>query len=217
MEHEAKELLALYGVGVPPFRLLTDRRALSPAAAAIGFPLVAKLVSPQVLHKTDHGLLRLGISDLAELDNAYVALLRRAAELSPAPEVRGVLIERMQPPGLEMLVGLQRDPVFGPVLACGLGGIYVETLRDVSYRVAPLDADTAREMLGELRSRDLLQGVRGQAPRDVMGLVSCILAVACLAAEIEEVTAVDLNPVILYERGAVAVDARVLLREEGSV
>ncbi len=216
MEHEAKELLALYGVRVPPFRLLTDRCDLPAVAAELGFPLAAKLVSPQVLHKTDHGLVCLGISDPAELESAYVGLLRRAAAMSPAPEVRGVLIERMERPGLEMLVGMQRDPVFGPVLVCGLGGIYVETLRDVSYRVAPLDVDTVHEMLEELGSRDLLKGVRGQAPRDIAALASCVLAVARLADEMEEVVAVDLNPVFLYERGVVAVDARVLLREEVS-
>ncbi|MFQ5846964.1 MAG: acetate--CoA ligase family protein [Candidatus Methylomirabilales bacterium] len=212
LEPEAYELLAYYDVSVPPHRYVTSAEEAEAAAADIGYPVVAKIVSPDIVHKTEAGGVLLNLNDGAQIREAYQEITTRARQGSAA--VHGVLISRMAPPGTEVIVGLTQDSQFGPVVMFGLGGAFVEVYQDVSFRLVPLTKRDAAAMIQEVKALPILQGVRGGRPRDLRALTDLLLKVSQIAEENLEIAEMDLNPVLVYEKGLSVVDARVLLHHK---
>ncbi|MEE9538263.1 MAG: acetate--CoA ligase family protein [candidate division NC10 bacterium] len=211
LEPEAYELLASYGVSVPPHTLVNSAEEAEAAATEIGYPVVTKIVSPDILHKTETGGVLLNLNDAASVKAAYGQITEHARQGKAA--VRGVLISRMAPPGTEVIVGLTQDLQFGPVMMFGLGGIFVEVYQDVSFRLIPLAERDAAAMIHEIKAFPLLQGVRGKKPADLKALTHLLLKVSQIAQENPEISEMDLNPVLVYEKGLSVVDARVLLHQ----
>lgn len=211
LETEARELLSVYGVALPPAALAKTANEAADAAAAVGFPVALKIVSPGIVHKSESGGILLDLGDAASVREGFAQIVANAGRASDPSKIVGVLVSPMAPKGQECIVGMIRNPQFGPVLMFGLGGIFVEVLRDVSFRVVPptdLDLD---EMVREIRGYPLLAGVRGRKPLDVATLKDILSKVARMAAAHPEIREVDLNPVIAHERGASIVDARIII------
>jgi acetate---CoA ligase (ADP-forming) len=201
-EYEAKELLAAYGVPRPREEMTTDEAGAVVSAARLGYPVALKVQSPDITHKTEVGAVALGIATETDLRQAYRRVLSSARAAHPGADIRGVLVQRMASVGIEMIVGVTRDETFGPMLMLGLGGIYVEVLRDVGFAPVPLTPQDARDLVGQLRGATLLEGKRGAPPSDVDALVDVLVGVSCFAADHGETVAeIDLNPVIVHPRG----------------
>jgi len=183
-------------------------------AGVLGYPLALKLLSPEVSHKSDVGGVALGIGDPEMLRAEFTALLARVEERAPDAQIDGVLVQRMLPGGREVILGGKRDESFGPVVMFGMGGVYVELLEDVAFRLAPLAREDAEEMIAEVRGSRLLHGVRGEPPADVEAVVEALLALSRLLVECPEVAEVDVNPLLVFEQGAAAVDARVVVKRQ---
>jgi acetyltransferase len=212
-EPEAAEVLRAYGLPVLPSRVATSADGAAASAGELGFPVAMKIVSPDIIHKSDAGGVILNVTDAGAARAAYERIVSQAREHTPDAEIRGVTVQPMAEEGTEIILGATRDAVFGPVLLLGLGGTFVEIFRDVAFRAAPLLARDADEMLAELRGRPLLEGARGRPPADVAALRDCLRRLSALAADCPEVKELDMNPVIVYPegRGAVVADARILL------
>ena len=213
-EYDAKRFLAQHGVPVTRERLVASREEALEAARQIGYPVALKVMSSRILHKTEAGAVALGLGGEEALTNAYGRILESALRFAPEGALQGVLVQEMVRDGFECILGVKRDPLFGPLVAVGLGGIYVEILRDVSLRRAPFGVATAREMLRELKGYPLLAGARGQKPRDVEALAELVARVSRIAAAEPDLGELDLNPVFVgyAGQGAVAADALVLRR-----
>ncbi len=196
------------GIATPPFRFVATAAEAVAACAEIGFPTVMKVVSPDILHKSEHGGVIVGIRDEAAARAAFETIRGRAA----GADFRGVVIYPMIHGSQEVLVGLSRDPQFGPVIAFGLGGIYTEVLRDVALRVAPIDRAEADAMIRSLRSFPILAGARGQRPCDLDALASLLVKVSALPFRYPEIAELDLNPVFAGPDGAAAGDVRVICK-----
>ena len=210
-EESSKKLLADYGIKVPPYALVTTPGEAETKATEIGFPLVAKVVSPEILHKTDVKGVKVGIASGSEAKNVFSEMYDRLSKEYP---VKGILLEKMMPPGIEIIVGLQNDPQFGPVIMVGLGGILTEVFQDVSFRVLPINDNDADEMLRDLKGSKLLKGFRGSQAVDISVLKEALLNIGRLGIDLAPYfESVDFNPVILYPRDYCVVDAKILLRE----
>lgn len=209
----ARSLLVAYGVRFPDVKLVQSLDQAVEAAEDIGYPVVLKVVSPDISHKTDVGGVALGIHDSASLRTSWQAMQQSLAAKARDARVEGFEVEAEIEEGKEVLVGVQRDPHFGPIIAFGLGGIYVEVLRDVTFRLAPVRPLSALHMVQSLKAFPLLKGVRGEAPSDLEALTDVIERVSQLAMELPEVVELDINPLIVrpIHEGAVAVDARIVL------
>jgi acetate---CoA ligase (ADP-forming) len=213
---EARRLLSDFGIPLVATRAARDADDAVKAAEAIGYPVVLKIDSPDIAHKSDVGGVRLGCASAVAVREAFSAMLDQVRRRAPAARIHGVLVQPMVAGGIEMLVGIKTDPVFGPAVVCGVGGIFVEVLRDVAVRVPPLDRAEAQAMLGELRGAALLRGLRGRPPADVDALADTLVRVARLAESYRgTLRALDINPLVVREagRGAVAVDWLVELEE----
>ncbi|MDQ7858398.1 MAG: acetate--CoA ligase family protein [Armatimonadota bacterium] len=210
-ETAAFELLEAYRFPLLPWAAATDARAAEARASAIGFPVALKVLSPEVIHKVDVDGVRLNLASAAEVSRAYEEIVRAVAARVPGAAIHGVLVQAMAGRGREVILGLSRDPQFGPVLLFGLGGIYVEVLRDVAFRLAPIRAYSARRMVEETRTSAILRGVRGEPPSDVAAIETCLLRLSQLAVECPEVAELDINPLFVYAAGggAAVADARV--------
>ena len=200
----------LDGYGIP---CAAARPAATPAEAAsvaehLGFPVALKLRSPDITHKTEVGGVRLGLGSAGEVAEAATAMLASVRAARPEARLEGVLVQRMAPPGKELLLGMIRDPQFGPLVVVGFGGIYVEVLKDTAARLCPLAARDAHEMLGELRMAPLLKGVRGEPPVDLGALAETICRFAQLAADAADLAELEVNPLVAGPGGVMAVDAR---------
>ena len=212
-EHKSKQVLAAYGIPVSNDVLVTSGAEAARAAEAIGLPVVMKLSSPDLLHKSDLGLVRVGLGTTREVRATYRELVDRAQEAAPDAEIEGVLVSEVVEGGVEAVVGVAHDELFGPTVMVGLGGIFVEVLRDVSFRVPPFGQEEARRMVEELRAYPILSGARGRRPVDVKALVKVIMKVQRLAVDLSgEILELDINPLVLRPRGAVALDALVSCR-----
>lgn len=213
LEHEAYEVLRIYGLPVPKAALAKVPEEAVKYAESIGYPVVLKVVSPDISHKSDVGGVVLNLGSPTEVKEAFNNIQKNVRELAPNARVYGILVQEMVPSGLEVIVGSTKDPTFGNLIVFGLGGIFVEVLRDVSFRITPLTQYDAESMINEIRSAKILEGYRGQAPRDKKALVDIIVKLAKFVEEIAEVKDVDLNPVMLYEvgKGAKIADARIIL------
>jgi acetyltransferase len=209
---ELAPLLAAYGIPAAAAELAATPAAVRAAAGRLGGPVVLKVVSPDIAHKTDVGGVVLGLATPEAAEAAAGELLRRVRAARPDAAVQGVLVQQTAPPGPELLLGVVRDPQFGPLVVVGFGGIYVEVLRDTAMRLAPVGADEARAMLDELRMAPVLRGVRGQAPVDRDALAETIVRFARLASDWPELTEIEVNPLIATAGGVVAVDARASLQ-----
>jgi acetyltransferase len=179
----------------------------------VGYPVALKIISPDILHKSDIGGVIVGAQDEAAVREGFEAILARARAAHPDARIRGIQVQEMAPSGQEVIVGVKRDPTFGPLVMFGLGGVYVEALADVSFRIAPLTEADAEAMIDEVRSAKLLRGLRGAPPADRAALVEAIVRIGRLAADHEEIAELDVNPLLVLPEGtgAVAVDARVIL------
>ncbi len=215
-EHEAKELLALYGIPRPPEALATSADAAVAAADRIGGAVALKVQSPDIIHKTEAGAVALGVVGDAAVREAYARVLGNAAAAHPGAAIQGVLVQPMAWAGIEMILGISRDPDFGPMLMVGLGGIHVEVLRDVAFVPVPIGPDEAQALLSELRGAALLDGVRGAPPADRTALANLIAALSHFAADhADQIDEIDLNPVILHPQtqGLTIVDALIVKRQ----
>ncbi len=215
LETEAKELISLYGINVLKFKLARNLREAVKFSAEIGFPVVLKIVSPDILHKSDVGGVFIDLSSSEDVKKAYRFIIRNIKRDCPGANIIGVLVEKMAKPGVEVIIGSLKDPQFGPTIMFGLGGVFVEILKDVSYRIAPLTRLDAMEMLKEIKGYKILRGYRNIKPRDERTLINFILSVSRLVVENEEIQQLDLNPVVVYEKGAVVLDAKVVLESKG--
>ena len=213
---EVLGVLTAYGIAVAPARLAHDPEDAARAAAEIGYPVVVKIVSPQIVHKTDVGGVRTGIGTAVELKQACVEMLDSVSRHVPSATIEGLLVQRMIAGGRETIVGVSRDPVFGPLVMFGLGGIYVEALGDVIFRIAPLGPLDVHDMLKGIRGTAILEGVRGAPPVDFAALGDVVARVSQLALDHEEIAELDINPLLAFPQGATAVDARVLLENSSS-
>jgi acyl-CoA synthetase (NDP forming) len=216
-ERAAKQLLGKAGIPFMDERIATDAKAAGAAADAIGYPVVLKIVSPDIEHKTEIGGVLVGVADRAGAEQGFATLMQRAAQHRPDATIEGVLVAPMAKKGVEIIVGVSRDPVFGPAVMFGLGGVHVEVLKDVTFRLAPFGRDEAVRMIDEIRGRALLSGVRGAAACDVDALADLLVNISDFAAaHADDIETIDLNPVLAWPKGegVVALDALVVPRQD---
>lgn len=213
-EPEGHDILSAYGLPVPAYRLAKNQEETLTAAAEIGYPVVIKIVSPDILHKTEFGGVRVNITDADGLGREYDEFIRTVVERAPDADIWGVLVQQMADKGTETILGMKRDPQFGPLLMFGLGGVMVEVLKDVVFRVAPISDESAHSMVTGIKAHKLLEGFRGEPPRDVAKVKDCLLRLSQLVTDFEEFDEIDINPLRVYEagKGAMVLDARFLLR-----
>jgi len=211
LESEAKTIMMEYGVTVPKFQLATNEKEAAKIAETIGFPVVAKIVSPEIIHKSDAGGVKVGLKTPTDVETAYTTIIENAKKYDPKAKLLGVLIMEMAPQGTEVIIGAIKDPQFGATIMFGLGGIFVEVLKDVTFKIAPINTDEAKEMITSLKAAALLKGYRNTPPADIDALAQIIVNVSTLLTEHPEIAELDLNPVIAYAKGANTVDARIIL------
>lgn len=211
-EESAKKILENYDVKVPAYALVTTPDEAFKKANEIGFPLVAKIVSPQILHKTDVGGVKVGLSSAEEVKSVFSDMYGRLSKEYP---VKGVLLEKMVPQGIELIVGLQNDAQFGPVMMIGLGGIYTEIFKDVVFRVLPITKEDVKDMLESLKGKQILRGFRGSEPIDVDNLSNALLNISKLGVDMANYyESIDFNPVVVYPRDYAVVDAKIILKDK---
>jgi len=210
-EHEAKHLCALYDLPVTRITVEKTEDDAVKAAEKLGYPIVLKIVSPQVLHKSDAGGVLIDIKDEAGIRDGYKTIMENVKAHAPDAEITGILVQEMAPWGTEVIVGSTKDPTFGPTLMFGLGGIFVEILKDVSFRLAPINEIDAREMVKEIKAYKILEGARGKPPSDREAIVDILLKTSRMLVECPEISELDMNPVLVYEEGTKIVDARIIL------
>lgn len=210
-EEEVKQVLSTYGFRIPKSILATSEIEAVKAAEEIGYPVVIKISSPDILHKSDFGGVIIGIQDAAGVRKYFREITQKARRFMPKAEIKGVLVQQMVTGGKEVILGMSRDPQFGPLLMFGLGGIYIEVLKDVTFRVAPIGLDDAKEMIQEIQSFPLLQGVRGEKPADIPAIVDSIVRLSHMVTDFPEIVEMDINPLIVFPQGegAIAIDARI--------
>jgi acetyltransferase len=215
-EHRSKALLRAYGVPTVEERLIAPADLETLGASPLPFPVAVKIESPDIPHKTEAGVVRLGISSVDELNKAAREVIAAAKRYKPDAHIDGVLVQQMAS-GLEMIVGAVNDRFFGPVVAFGLGGVYTELLKDVTHRFAPFDVETAKEMIGEIRGAALLHGYRGSPALDVDALAEALSRVSLLIADhAERILEIDVNPLFVRPKGqgVLAADALVVLKTD---
>ena len=213
-EIESKRVLKQIGVPVVETRLAMNQKEAVSISQRIGFPVVLKITSPDVVHKTDSGGVRLDLRNGSEVKKAYDDISKSVKKRYPRAFIQGISVQKMAPPGTEVIVGTSKDPQFGPVIMFGLGGIFVEVLKDVSFRVIPVKQKDAQEMIQEIKGFPLLRGYRGKDPANIPALVGMILKISKLVNENPQIREMELNPIFAYKNKALAVDARIIL--EGS-
>jgi len=211
LETEAKELLKEYGIPVPDFKLIKSEEEITGLAKEINFPIVMKIVSPDIIHKTDAGGVKIGIKDEKEARIAYQEIIFQAKKYNKEARISGVIIYAMVPQGTEIIIGMMKDPHFGSVIMFGLGGIFVEALKDISFRILPIEERDAREMITEIKGYEILKGARGEASKDIEAIKILLMKISQLALENPEISEIDLNPVFVFEKSLQVVDARMIL------
>lgn len=214
-DSEARGVLEAYGLRIPRSNLATTPEEAIKYASEMGYPVVLKIASPDILHKTDVGGVKVGLNNAEDVRDAFELMVYRAQRYVPEARLWGCLVQEMVPSGgIEVLVGMNRDPQFGPLVTFGLGGIYVETLKDVTFRVAPFSKLEAGEMIQEIRAHALLDGVRGKPPADKDAIVDTLLRIGQLVIDFPEIVELDINPLVVYEesQGVIAIDMRLILK-----
>jgi len=210
-EIESKELLKAARIPVVETRLATSKAEAVEIAAKLGYPVVMKIVSPDVVHKSDAGGVKLSIGNATQAGKAYTEILANIKKHYPKAKITGVSVQKMAKEGIEIIIGMTKDAQFGPVIMFGLGGILVEVLKDVSFRIVPMTKRDASEMITEIKGFPILKGYRGHDPADIPFLEDLIIKVSEFVDKNPEIKELDLNPVFAYKDGAIAVDARIIL------
>jgi acyl-CoA synthetase (NDP forming) len=213
-EFESKRILKQAGIPVVETRLAKTPKEAVSLSQKMGFPVALKITSPDVIHKSDSGGVKLSLNNATQVKKAYDEILKKVRKQYPDAVVHGVSVQKMIRPGTEVIVGTTQDPQFGPVIMFGLGGIFVEVLKDVSFRIVPINQRDAQEMIQETKGYPLLQGYRGKEPANIPVLVEMILKVSKFVEENPQIKELELNPIFAYSDGAVAVDARIILEED---
>jgi len=211
LETEAKAVCMEYAIPVTTFKLAKSEEEAAEFAGQIGFPVVLKIVSPDIIHKSDVGGVMVNLKSAVEVRNAYGKILENAKKYNPAAKIVGVLVQEMAPQSTEVIVGAIKDPQFGQTLMFGLGGIFVELLKDVTFRVAPITQEDAHEMVIKVKAYPLLKGYRNTPPADIDAIINVLLNTSKLVMDYPEIKELDLNPIMAYEKGAKTVDARIIL------
>ena len=211
LEEEGQEVLRAYGFPVPKSILATKDKEAIQAAKKIGFPVVMKIVSPQIIHKSDAGGVKVGLQNPQEVKIAFKEIIKNAKKYNKKAIIKGVLVQEMVKGGKETIIGSKLEPGFGPVVMFGMGGIYVEVLKDVTFRLAPITDKESDEMISSIKTNKLLQGVRGEKPSDIKKLSECIQRLSQLVSDFKEIKELDMNPVLVFEngKGCKAVDVRI--------
>jgi len=215
IETEAREILQAYGFKLPKSCLAKTTKGAVKAASEVGYPVVMKIASPDVLHKSDMGGVRVGLENDAMVEEAFFDITSNIQLRQPGARILGVMVQEMIPESKEVILGITRDMQFGPMIMFGLGGIYVEVLKDVSFRIAPLSVENADAMIRDIRSFPLLRGVRGETPADIEGIRDALLRLSQMAVDFPEIVEADVNPLLVCPegQGVVAVDARITIQE----
>lgn len=211
LETEAKTVCREYGIPVTRFELAKNEAEAIKYANKIGYPIVLKIVSPDIIHKSDVGGVAVGLKNADDVRNAYNQILVSVKKHDGKAIILGILVQEMAPPATEVIVGAIKDPQFGPAVMFGLGGIFVEVLKDVTFRVVPITEDEASEMITEVKAYPLLKGYRNTPPADTKAIAKILLNTSRLVSDCPQIKEFDLNPILVYEHGAKAVDARIIL------
>jgi acetyl-CoA synthetase (ADP-forming) len=211
LEYEAYDVLSSYGIPVASYSLAKSTDEVKLVAHKIGYPLVLKIVSPDIIHKSDVGGVKLNITDDEQLRRSYEALIDDTRKNAPNAKIAGVLVEKMMPKSVEVVVGMIRDQSFGPTIMFGLGGVLVEIMKDVVFRIAPVSREESFDMIKKVKGYPLLVGYRGSMSLDIESLAGLISNVSRVAMDIPEIDQMDLNPIIVYDKGLTVVDARIIL------
>jgi len=211
LEPEAKAVCADYGIPITNFKVATGAAEAAKLADEIGYPVVLKIVSPDIIHKSDVGGVIVNIKDAGEVRKCYGQIIQNVKKHSSKARIVGMLVQEMAPPATEVIVGAIKDPQFGPAVMFGLGGIFVEILKDVVFRVAPITKEEAGEMLREVKAYPLLKGYRNTPPADTAAIVGILMSTSRLVTEFPDIKEMDLNPIMVYTKGAKTVDARIIL------
>ncbi|HTY74058.1 MAG TPA: acetate--CoA ligase family protein [Candidatus Nanoarchaeia archaeon] len=211
LETEAKTICAEYGISVNKFNLAKNDKEAAGQAEKIGYPIVLKIVSQDIIHKSDAGGVKVNLKTATEVEAAYKTIIENAKKYKADARIEGVLVQEMAPQGTEVIIGAIKDPQFGQTVMVGLGGIFVELLKDVNFRVAPITKDDAKEMITQLKAFPLLNGYRGEKPADIDALAEILYNVSKIVLDNPEIKEMDLNPVMAYPKGAKTVDARIIL------
>jgi len=210
-EIESKALLKEAGIPTVETLFARSKEESVLISKKLGFPVVLKIVSPKITHKSDVGGVRLGLKTSKQVGTAYEEMVSVVRQKYPEAEIEGVSVQKMANPGTEIIIGMTKDAQFGPVLMFGLGGILVELLKDIAFRIVPLERKDAREMIREIKGYKLLEGFRGREPVDIAALEEMLLKISQFVDNNPDIKEIDLNPILAYRDGAVAVDARVIL------
>ena len=213
-EEVAKSILKSYGIKVPGYALVNSADQAAKAAKKLGFPLVMKVVSPQILHKTDVGGVKVGLDNVNDVKKTFNDMYKRLSK-KKGVQLKGILLEKMVPKGTELIVGLQNDPQFGPVIMVGIGGVLTEVFRDVAFRMLPITTSDAKSMLDELKGSKMLKGFRGSEPIDINMLSKALVQIGKLGVDnASHFDSIDFNPIVVYPKSYAVVDAKIILRKE---
>ncbi len=207
----SEQILAAYDIPVPPSAVAKSPEEAVRAARKIGWPIVLKVVSPQIIHKSDAGGIAVGIDSEEKLITSFNTILQRIKKNNPRAKIEGIYVQKMTPSSREVIIGTTRDKQFGPVVMFGLGGIFVEVLKDVVFRVAPIPKTEARQMVNEIKALAILEGTRGAKPIDFDSLYSAISNISRLAFDFPQIQELDANPIAVSSTGLCALDARIIL------
>lgn len=211
LEPEAKAICKEYNIPVTRFKMARREEEIAKFAEEIGFPVVLKIVSPDIIHKSDVGGVIVNLKSAGEVEEAYKRILANVKKHQPKARVLGVLVQEMAPPSTEVIVGAVKDDQFGPSIMFGLGGIFVEVLEDVAFRIAPVTKREAELMVTEIKAYPVLKGYRNKPPLDTDAITEIIVNTSRLVTGHQVITELDLNPIMVYEKGAKTVDARIIL------
>jgi acyl-CoA synthetase (NDP forming) len=210
-EIESKKILTEVGINCTDTRLAATREGAVTLSKEIGYPVVLKISSKDITHKSDAGGVKVNLKDKAEVERAYDEIMTSAKKKFPDGVIEGISVQNMAKPGIEVIMGMIKDPSFGPVIMFGLGGVFVEVLKDVAFRIVPIEKSDAEDMINEIKGKKLLEGYRGQEPADVACLQQMLLKLSDFVNTTPEIEEIDMNPVFSYKDGAVVVDARIIL------
>jgi acetyl-CoA synthetase (ADP-forming) len=211
LESEAKEICREYGIPVTKFKVAKEEDEAVKVAEEIGYPVVLKIVSPDIIHKSDIGAVILNLKTAHEIKEAYRKILSNVKNKQPKARISGVIVQEMAPDSTEVIVGAIKDQQFGPSVMFGLGGIFVEVLKDVAFRIAPITMQEAELMITEIKAYPVLKGYRNQPSLDTSAIAEVIVNTSKLVTDHREIKELDLNPVMVYEDGVKTVDARIIL------
>jgi acyl-CoA synthetase (NDP forming) len=214
LETEAKTICMEYDIPVTKFRLAQSQKEVIDFAEQLGYPVVLKIVSPDIIHKSDAGGVMINLRNVDNLQEAYRKIIDNAKKYNSAAKIAGVLVQEMAPQSTEVIVGAIKDPQFGQTLMFGLGGIFVELLKDVAFRIAPIKREDAEEMVKGVKAYPLLKGYRNMPPADTNAILNVLLNTSRLVMDHPEIKELDLNPIMVYETGLKTVDARIILEQK---